>query len=123
MSYRSSFSVTRLIKASKSQKPNRDSSLGPSPSPSSSSLTFRLEVPVGAKLGAAQSELQACEAHLAMKERELEDMRMKAITVGLQARCKSMVECGWVWGEMGKEGLRALESGDMAAANGHITGE
>ncbi|KAH9841142.1 uncharacterized protein C8Q71DRAFT_743663 [Rhodofomes roseus] len=114
--------VTRLIKASKSQKPNRDSVIGSTPSPSSSSLTIRLEVPVGAKLGAAQTELQACEAHLAKKERELEEMRVRAITVGLQARCKAMVECGWVWGEMGKEGLRALDSGDMAAANGNGIG-
>ena len=112
-----------MIKASKAQKPTRDSSVGPTPSPSSSSLTIRLEVPVGAKLSAAQSELQACEVHLAMKERELEDMRVKAVTLGLQARCKAMVECGWVWGEMGKEGLRALDNRDMAAANGHAVGE
>ncbi|KAJ2971437.1 hypothetical protein NUW54_g12507 [Trametes sanguinea] len=28
-----------------------------------------------------------------------------------------MVECGWAWGEMGKEGIRALDTLDMA--NGH----
>jgi hypothetical protein len=29
-----------------------------------------------------------------------------------------MVECGWNWGEMGKEGLRALEGVDSSASNG-----
>jgi len=79
---------------------------------SSSSLSFsKPEVLVGSKLSAAQTELQACEQHLAMKERELENLRSSAIKTGLEARCKALVECGWTWGEMGKEGLRALESG------------
>ncbi|PCH34852.1 hypothetical protein WOLCODRAFT_125114, partial [Wolfiporia cocos MD-104 SS10] len=108
--------VTRLIKASKQQKPTRDSLLGASGS--SSSLNFpKPEVSVGPKLSSAQTELQACEAHLAMKERELDSLRVSAVQSGLQARCKAMVECGWTWGEMGKEGLRALEI--MNAHNGH----
>ncbi|OSC98126.1 hypothetical protein PYCCODRAFT_1439618 [Trametes coccinea BRFM310] len=108
--------VTRLIKASKQQKPNRDSVLSGSPSGSSLSVT-KPEVHVGQKLSAAQAELQACEAHLAAKEQELNVFRIHTIRSGLQARCKAMVECGWAWGEMGKEGIRALDTLDMA--NGH----
>ncbi|TBU37843.1 hypothetical protein BD309DRAFT_973136 [Dichomitus squalens] len=108
--------VTRLIKASKSpQKSTRDS-IAPSPSGSSLSIS-KSQVQVGSKLSAAQAQLQACEAHLAAKEQELSAFRVHAIRSGLHARCKAMVECGWAWGEMGKEGMRALESLDMA--NGH----
>lgn len=64
------------------------------------------------KLNVAQSELQACETQLANKERELEVLRLSTVRVGLHARCTAMVNCGWAWGEMGKEGLRALESLD-----------
>jgi hypothetical protein len=64
------------------------------------------------KLNVAQSELQACETQLANKERELEVLRLGTVRVGLHARCTAMVNCGWSWGEMGKEGLRALESLD-----------
>ena len=110
--------VTRLIKATKQQKPTRDSIIGSSPSGSSLSIP-KPEVQVGQKMSAAQAELQACEAHLAAKEQELYALRSQTIRVGLQARCKAMVECGWVWGEMGKEGIRALETLDMP--NGHGT--
>lgn len=117
-----SCSVTRLIKLAKSQKPTRDSLLASS---SSSTLTKVPEVQTSTKLTSAQSELQACEAHLAAKERELDVMRNVAVKSGLSARCKALVECGWSWGEMGKEGLRALESLDgtlhmngSATANG-----
>ncbi|KAI0700265.1 hypothetical protein C8T65DRAFT_658093 [Cerioporus squamosus] len=107
--------VTRLIKASKQQKPTRDSMNG---SPSGSSLSIpKREVEVGQKMSVAQAELQACEAHLAVKEQELNAFRTNTIRSGLQARCKAMVECGWAWGEMGKEGMRALETLDMP--NGH----
>ena len=59
--------VTRLIKASKNQKPTRDALLATSGS--SSSLSFvKPEVQIGSKLAAAQGELQACEAHLAGHE-------------------------------------------------------
>ena len=77
------------------------------------------EVQVGQKMSAAQAELQACEAHLAAKEQELNAFRTNTIRSGLQARCKAMVECGWAWGEMGKEGMRALETLDAPMANGH----
>lgn len=70
------------------------------------------------KLNVAQSELQACETQLANKERELEVLRLSAVRVGLHARCTAMVNCGWAWGEMGNEGLRALESLDTMT-NGH----
>ncbi|KAH9895680.1 hypothetical protein C8Q73DRAFT_644207 [Cubamyces lactineus] len=110
--------VTRLIKASKQQKPTRDSVLGGSPSGSSLSVS-KPEVHVGQKLSSAQAELQACEAHLAAKEQELNVFRLHTIKSGLQARCKALAECGWAWGEMGKEGIRALDILDMA--NGHGT--
>ena len=77
------------------------------------------EVQVGHKLSVAQAELQACEAHLAAKEQELNAFRTQTVRVGLEARCKAMVECGWKWGEMGKEGMRALETLDAPMANGH----
>ncbi len=116
------FSVTRLIKLSKNQKPTRDSFIGTLGSSvgdaSQISLNSFMSAGASSKLGAAQAELQACEAHLADKERELDERRVSAVRRGLQARCKAMVECGWNWGEMGKEGLRALEGIGDAAANG-----
>lgn len=105
--------VTRLIKASKQQKPTREALI--SGTGSASSLVFGEG---SSKLNVAQSELQACETHLANKERELEVLRLSTIRVGLHARCTAMVNCGWTWGEMGKEGLRALESLDIMT-NGH----
>jgi len=61
------------------------------------------------KLAAAQSELQACETHLAAKERELAIKRCTALRDGLGARIKALIECGWVWSEVGKEALHVLE--------------
>lgn len=110
--------VTRLIKVSKSQKPTRESLLIPSshqyqfPSSSMSSSSISINSSGGgtnAKLTNAQSELQACEAQLALKERELDTKRTSVVRVGLSVRCRAMVETGWIWGEMGKEGLRVLE--------------
>ncbi|KAG5643468.1 hypothetical protein DXG03_000900 [Asterophora parasitica] len=129
--------VNRLIKASKSNKPkfsqgnNRDSlhllqqhpqlqSHGSSSSLSLSSVSvfsgspsfshsLSPGLPTSAKLSAAQAELQACEAHLATKERELAVGRTNALREGLSLRCRALVECGWVWGEMGKEALRVLD--------------
>jgi hypothetical protein len=111
--------VTRLIKASKSHKPARDRDRdAPQPNhfPSSSDLSLRSDfsappaLPTSAKLSAAQAELQACESHLANKERELAARRSSAVRDGLSVRCRAMVECGWVWGEMGREALRVLEN-------------
>lgn len=80
------------------------------------------------KLSAAQSELQACELHLASKERELANGRSAALREGLGARLKALVDCGWAWGELGKEGLRSLEglpfdstTGDTAHPKGPDT--
>lgn len=101
-------SVSRLIKASKQQKPTRESMLVTSPS--SSSLSFRQEMQLGSKMNTAQAELQACEAHLAAKEKELDSLRTSTIRSGLQTRCQAMVECGRTFGEMGNEALRALEA-------------
>jgi hypothetical protein len=47
---------------------------------------------------------------LATKELELEALRVSIAREGLGARCRALIDCGWVWGEMGKEGLRALQS-------------
>lgn len=105
--------VTRLIKASKQQKPTREAFI--SGGGSSSSLVFGES---SSKLNVAQSELQACETQLANKERELEVLRLGTVRVGLHVRCTAMVNCGWAWGEMGKEGLRALESLDTMTS-GH----
>lgn len=86
---------------------------------SQTSLTSNNSAGAGSssKLGTAQAELQACESHLAAKERELDELRVSAMRRGLEGRCKAMVECGWAWGEMGKEGLRALE-GVQVVGNG-----
>ncbi|KAI9511810.1 hypothetical protein F5148DRAFT_974552 [Russula earlei] len=115
--------VTRLIKLSKNQKPTRDSfigTLGASVGESSQTSlnSFTSPSPSSSKLGAAQAELQACEVHLAAKERELDELRVSAVRRGLEVRCKAMVECGWNWGEMGKEGLRALEGIETPPPNG-----
>jgi hypothetical protein len=115
--------VTRLIKLSKNQKPTRDAFIGTLGSSVGdvSQLSLNSFTSAGgssSKLGAAQAELQACETHLATKEKELDERRVFAVRRGLEVRCKAMVECGWNWGEMGKEGLRALEGIENPAANG-----
>ncbi|KAH9981679.1 hypothetical protein BJV74DRAFT_887410 [Russula compacta] len=117
------FSVTRLIKLSKNQKPTRDSfisTVGASAGEASqiSLSSFTSAGVSSSKLGAAQAELQACEAHLVVKEKELDQLRVSAVRRGLEARCKAMVECGWNWSEMGREGLRALEEIENFASNG-----
>ena len=48
-------------------------------------------------------------------------MRVSAVRQGLYVRCTAMVECGWTWGEMGKEGLRALEGMDMSNSHGELS--
>ncbi|KAA1470938.1 hypothetical protein DENSPDRAFT_798509, partial [Dentipellis sp. KUC8613] len=110
--------VTRLLKLSSSKK-NRDSvvitpSLTTAPSASMSHSTLSLpsssSSPTNSsKMTAAQAELQACETHLAMKERELDALRITALRDGLTDRCRAMIDCGWMWGEMGREGLRVLD--------------
>ncbi|KAF5376468.1 hypothetical protein D9615_008597 [Tricholomella constricta] len=121
--------VTRLIKASKSSKPKPHRELLPQPSSSSSSLSLSsasvfsspsltaslLNSP---KLSAAQAELQACETHLAAKERDLAVGRTNALREGLSLRCRALVECGWVWSEMGNEALRVLDG--LAEVNGDM---
>ncbi|KAI9439220.1 hypothetical protein H4582DRAFT_2142690 [Lactarius indigo] len=116
--------VTRLIKLSKNQKPTRDSFIGNLGSATSdASLTslnsFTPAVVSSSKLSSAQAELQACESHLASKEKELDQLRASTVRRGLESRCKAMVECGWNWGEMGKEGLRALEGMENSPENGN----
>lgn len=109
------FRVTRLIKVSKSSKAARDSRsslIVPSGSASFTSLpstSSTVHGSSGTKLLQAQEELRACEAHLAAKELELEAHRIRIATEGLGARCRALIDCGWIWGEMGKEGLRALQ--------------
>ena len=62
-----------------------------------------------AKLAQAQAELQACETHPVTKERELDARRISIARDGLGARCRALIDCGWVWGEMGKQGLKSLQ--------------
>ncbi|KAH0580775.1 hypothetical protein J132_04238 [Termitomyces sp. J132] len=103
--------VTRLIKASKSHKntksSHRDSLQLDSASTLSLSSGFSASSP--SKLTAAQAELQACEATLAQKERALQLGRVEAIREGLGLRCRVLMECGWVWAEVGKQALTALQ--------------
>lgn len=49
------------------------------------------------KLQSAQAELQACEACLASKERELQAKRLATVREGLNMRCQGLVECGKLW--------------------------
>ncbi|KII84868.1 hypothetical protein PLICRDRAFT_701595 [Plicaturopsis crispa FD-325 SS-3] len=100
--------VTRLIKASKS-KPSRMAGL-----PSSSSTTSLPAATSNIKLSAAQAELQACEAHLALLQRQLEEMRVQALGTGLRERCRALVACSEVLGECGRVGAGY----DLTAING-----
>ncbi|KAK0481980.1 hypothetical protein EDD18DRAFT_1202270 [Armillaria luteobubalina] len=121
--------VTRLIKASKSvtkSSSNRESlllspnttssstlSLTSDESPSmsyTSSPTF-LSLGANKKLQNAQAELQACEAHLAMKEKELDVKRFGAVRDGLAVRSKALTDCGWRWVEIGKQVDSVLNEG------------
>ena len=61
----------------------------------------------GCSIGAT---VQACETHLAAKERELAIKRCNALRDDLGARIRALIECGWVWSEVGKEALRVLEA-------------
>lgn len=118
--------VTRLIKVSKSSKTTRDprsSMILPSGSTSFTSLpstNSTLHGSSNTKLLQAQEELRACEAHLATKELELEALRVSIAREGLGARCQALVDCGWTWGEMGKEGLRALQSLNASSSDGRV---
>lgn len=119
--------VTRLIKISKSSKTTRDprsSLVLPSGSTSFTSLpstNSTLHGSSNTKLLQAQEELRACENHLATKELELDALRVSIAREGLGARCQALIDCGWAWGEMGKEGLRALQSLN-ACSDGKVPG-
>ncbi|KAG6875237.1 hypothetical protein C0992_004644, partial [Termitomyces sp. T32_za158] len=107
--------LTRLIKASKNVKTSRRDSVHRSSASthslssgmSSPSLTHMhsIHVPASSKLGAAQAELQACEATLAQKERALHHGRIEALRAGLGLRCRVLMECEWVWVQVGKSAL------------------
>ncbi|KAF4566127.1 hypothetical protein EYR36_011542 [Pleurotus pulmonarius] len=103
--------VNRLIKASKSTKrasiPHSNSSSS-FPSPFSSTAT-------SSKLNAAQAELQACEAHLTVKERELEKRRGDVVEQALMGRCRGIIECGQIWVERGQRALSVLEQASLTA--------
>lgn len=112
--------VTRLIKVSKSQKSigltgqrfASSSSLGSVDTPSPSPQRTRT-IATSTKIAAAQSELQACETHLATKENELAVRRTVAVRDGLNVRCQALVQCGWAWTELGKEAIGVLESPEL----------
>lgn len=115
-------SVSRLIKVSKSQKSTglggqrfaSSSSLGSVDTPSPSPQHTRA-IATSTKIAAAQSELQACETHLATKENELALRRTVAVRDGLNVRCQALVQCGWAWTELGKEAIGVLESPELTA--------
>ncbi|KAG7441701.1 uncharacterized protein BT62DRAFT_1079870 [Guyanagaster necrorhizus] len=129
--------VTRLIKASKSvsksSNSNRDSLLPPSPhTKSSSTLSLKsdespsmsytsshtfLHLGTNKKLQNAQAELQACEAHLAIKEKELDAKRFGAVRDGLVVRSKALADCGWRWVEIGKHVDSVLNEGAAPSAS------
>jgi hypothetical protein len=91
-----------IAQSFKQHKPARDSLVSLPGSPSvKGEGSFKINI--------AQSELQACGARLSNKECELDGLRLSGIRGSLYARCKAMVECGWTWGDVGKEGIRALE--------------
>lgn len=73
-----------------------------------------------AKVSHAQAEVQACEAHLALKEQELENVRADVIKNGLSKRSKALVACGWAWSERGKQAIRALEGIPNGSNGGEI---
>jgi len=122
--YFSLSSITRLLKASKNEKPPKDKnishimgqrasslsslflSLDPHPHPHTSTPFL----PASYKLATAQAELQACESHLAKKEKELQVARTIALRDGLSIRCNALVECGMAWADAGKDALHAAES-------------
>ena len=95
------YSVTRLIKVSKSQK-----SIGLAGQRFASSLSLgSVDTPLpspqcthtivtSTKIAAAQSEFQACKTHLATKENELALRRTVAMRDGLNVRCQALVQCG-----------------------------
>ncbi|KAH6904869.1 hypothetical protein BKA70DRAFT_512630 [Coprinopsis sp. MPI-PUGE-AT-0042] len=100
--------VTRLIKASNksasNSKPSTPSLRRFSASTSSVNLQNQnRSIPTSTKLAAAQSELQACETHLASKERELVYRRFQVIRDGLSLRGRAMVETGHTWTQLGNE--------------------
>jgi hypothetical protein len=110
--------VTRVIKASRQKlhhasngnlaRVNQYSSTS-SLSTNKSEFSPKAPIPGSSKQSHAQSELQACEAHLAAKERDLAIRRNAIVKDGLDTRFKAMINCGWAWGEIGKEALRTLE--------------
>jgi hypothetical protein len=64
----------------------------------------------------AQAELQACEAHLALKEQELELRRASAIKEGLKIRCQALADCGRKWAQIGHQVLE-LHLGQQGKPN------
>lgn len=122
--------IGRLIKVTNKRSSTRDSvglanqfladpTLGLQ-QPGAESTATLLTSAGSSKLSHAQAELQACEAHLATKEKELDDIRQDAIRTGLERRCKALVSCGWTWSERGKQALHALESMGNEHSNGAL---
>ncbi|KAG6894662.1 hypothetical protein C0992_005202 [Termitomyces sp. T32_za158] len=111
--------ITQLIKASKSVKTSRrDSvhrssasthSLSSGMSSPSSTHVHSIHVPTSSKLGAAQAELQACEVTLAQNGRALHHGRVEALRAGLGLQCHALMECSWVWAQVSKTALKALQ--------------
>ncbi|KAG0698968.1 hypothetical protein DFH29DRAFT_1081521 [Suillus ampliporus] len=112
-----------LFQIFKAARDPRSSLILPSGSTSFTSLPSTNSTAHGTsntKLLQAQDELRACEARLATKELELEALRISIAREGLGARCRALVDCGWAWGEMVKEGLRALQSLSASNPDGQV---
>jgi hypothetical protein len=54
------------------------------------------------KLSIAQAELQACEAHLAQHEKELEEKRVEVVRDLFGGRIRVSGVCGEVWVQVGR---------------------
>ena len=67
-------------------------------------------------MATAQAELAGCEAQLAQKQRQLDQIRSIAIRDGLEQRCHALVRLGAMLSDRGNEGVRALQDGYSASA-------
>ncbi|KAI6018254.1 hypothetical protein BKA83DRAFT_16499 [Pisolithus microcarpus] len=106
--------ITRVIKLSKAQKSGRDSRSSFILHPGGSSASFSSlpsttnSTSIGSassKLAHVQAELQACESHLADKERELAVRRISVVREGLGARFRALIDCVAVCPSLGSQTL------------------
>ncbi|KAJ7063782.1 hypothetical protein B0H15DRAFT_807813 [Mycena belliarum] len=109
--------VTRLIKVSKPTLHASPSSSSLLLSPIQSQSSLAPNTSANAKLAAAQTELQACEAHLAAKEVLLDVHRAALVREGLAGRCRALAECGRRWSAAGSAGAATAEGAARAPSD------